>query len=78
MRPTNVLSVNLQLSCAGYPERPSASDFYARLVETIPGVRSAASTAFLVLEQGWPVDTASSTARLPANPARSPSRNITR
>ena len=60
VRPTNVLSVNLQLSSAAYPEWSSVSDFYTRLVErveTIPGVRSAASTAFLVLEQGWPVDT---------------------
>lgn len=53
VRPTNVLSVNLQLSSAAYPEWSSVSDFYTRLVErveTIPGVRSAASTAFLVLE----------------------------
>ena len=60
VRPTNVLSVNLQLSSAAYPEWASVSDFYTRLVErveTIPGVRSAATTAFLVLEQGWPVDT---------------------
>ena len=60
VRATNVLSVNLQLSFAAYPEWPSVSDFYTRLVErveAIPGVRSAAATAFLVLEQGWPVDT---------------------
>ena len=57
---TNVLSMNLQLSFAAYPEWEQVSEFYTRLVdhlEVIPGVRSAAATAFLVLEQGWPIDT---------------------
>ena len=56
---TDALTLNLQLPAATYPEWHQVAGFYDRLttqIAALPGVRSAAATAFLPYQMGWPID----------------------
>ena len=56
---TDALTLNLQLPAATYPEWHQVAGFYDRLttqIAALPGVGSAAATAFLPYQMGWPID----------------------
>ena len=73
-RETDALTLNLQLPASTYPEWHQVASFYDRLTNrlaTLPGVDSAAASAFLPYQMGWPVDL-NIDGRPPPEPGREP------
>ncbi len=71
---TDALTLNLQLPVVTYPEWHQVSGFYAELTErlaTLPGADTAAVTAFLPFQMGWPIDL-DIAGRPPAEPGKEP------